>query len=368
MARAGIYKSEVVRARDRLLASGRYPSIDAVREELGNTGSKGTIHRYLKEIEEEEGPATGSRVAVSEAIQDLVGRLASRVNEEAQERVTAAQAQHAEQISQHEQAAAALKAEALSARQQLEQTQRTLVSEKAGHSKANEALSRKTLECTQLTQQVLDLQERLAAEERHRQSLEEKHQHARQALEHFRQSSKEQREQDQRKHEQQMQYLQAELRSVNEVLAGKRQEAVHALQENARLLGDLSRAQSDLHTAQEEVRSLRPLKDALGFAEGRTEALGQRLVEQDAALEQLSTAKDRLQAWGDGLLAEKQQLELALAVARASVAAQENIVASVLDRFVAAATASEAAVKKTEVEAEGEEGEGEEKMPPKTQA
>ncbi len=54
MARAGIYKSEVLRARDKLLATGRNPSIDAVREELG-TGSKTTIHRYLKEIEEEEG-------------------------------------------------------------------------------------------------------------------------------------------------------------------------------------------------------------------------------------------------------------------------------------------------------------------------
>ena len=50
MARAGIYKSEVLRARDKLRATGRNPSIDAVREELGS-GSKTTIHRYLKEIE-----------------------------------------------------------------------------------------------------------------------------------------------------------------------------------------------------------------------------------------------------------------------------------------------------------------------------
>ena len=99
------------------------------------------------------------------------------------------------------------------------------------------------------------LQERLAAEERHRQSLEEKHKHARQALEHFRESTKEQRDQDQRKHEQQVQYLQAELRTVNETLATKQQEAVHTLQENARLLGDLSRAQGDLHP-RDEVASV----------------------------------------------------------------------------------------------------------------
>jgi len=65
MARAGIYKSEVVRARNNLLAVGRYPSIDAIRSELGDTGSKGTIHRYLKEIEEEEGGSNGAQVAVS---------------------------------------------------------------------------------------------------------------------------------------------------------------------------------------------------------------------------------------------------------------------------------------------------------------
>ena len=332
MARSGIYKSEVLRARDKLLATGRNPSIDAVREELG-TGSKSTIHRYLKEIEEEEGGATGSRVPVSEAIQDLVGRLAARVNEEAEERVTAVQAKHAEQLAQQQQAAAALKTEAQSTRQQLEQTQRALADEKTAHGKTSEALSSKTLECTQLAQQVGDQQERLAAEERHRQSLEEKHQHARQALEHFRQATKEQREQDLRKHEQQAQYLQAELRTVNETVATKQQEAIHTLQDNARLIGDLSRAQGDLHQALEELRGLRPLKEELGFAQRRIEELGRRLVVQDAAVQQFGAANGQLQGKVDELLAQKQQLELALATARSSVAAQEQVLAHMLKRF-----------------------------------
>ncbi len=334
MARAGIYKSEVLRARDKLLAAGRNPSIDAVREVLGS-GSKTTIHRYLKEIEEEEGGTTGSRVAVSEAIQDLVGRLAARVNAEAEERVTAAQARHDEQLAQQQQAAAALKTEAQATRQQLEQTQRALADEKTAHGKTNDALSSKTLECTQLAQQVVDLQERLAAEERHRQSLEEKHQHARQALEHFRQSKKEQRDQDQRKHEQQVQYLQAELRTVNETLAIKQQEAVHTLQDNARLLGDLSRAQGDLHQAQEELRGLRPLKDELGIAQRRAEELGRSMVAQEAAVKQLSTSDKELLAKVDELLTAKQKLEVALATAMSSVTAQEQVVASMLERLTA---------------------------------
>ena len=43
MARAGIYKSEVLRARDKLLAAGRNPSIDAVREELGSGSKRGLL-------------------------------------------------------------------------------------------------------------------------------------------------------------------------------------------------------------------------------------------------------------------------------------------------------------------------------------
>lgn len=337
MARSGIYKSEVLRARNKLVSSGRNPSIDAVREELGNTGSKTTIHRFLKEIEEEEGSVVGSRVAVSEAIQDLVGRLAARVNEEADERVTAAQTRHTAQLAQQQEAATTLKNEAQSTHQKLEQTERALVAEKTAQVKTSEALSNKTLACTQLAQQVIDLQERIAAEERHCQSLEEKHQHTRQALEHFRQATKEQRDQDQRKHEQQVQYLQAELRSLNESLATKQKDAIHTLQGNARLLGDLSRSQSDLHLIEEEVKNLRPLKDLLGFAQRHAEEADRRLVEQGVTVQQLSAANAALGAKVDELLTAKQQFELALAAARSAVTAQEQVLANMLERFSATA-------------------------------
>ncbi|CAJ0884947.1 MULTISPECIES: DNA-binding protein [Ralstonia] len=57
MARAGLSRLDVKRARNSLVAQGQHPSIDAIRIALGNTGSKTTIHRYLKELEEEEGAA-----------------------------------------------------------------------------------------------------------------------------------------------------------------------------------------------------------------------------------------------------------------------------------------------------------------------
>lgn len=58
MGRGGINKTLVIKARQNLIARGGNPSIDAVWVELGNTSSKSTIHRYLKEIEETETSST----------------------------------------------------------------------------------------------------------------------------------------------------------------------------------------------------------------------------------------------------------------------------------------------------------------------
>jgi transposase-like protein len=146
--------------------------------------------------------------------------------------------------------------------------------------------------------------------------------------------------------EEQDQYLQAELRTLNETLSAKQLESVQTHQENARLLGDLSRAQGDLHQSQEEVRGLRPLKDELAFAQRRTEELGRHLVEQDAAVKQLGASNEQLQAKVDELLTMRQQLELALATARSSVTAQEQVVASMLARLTATSPEPDLAAEK----------------------
>ncbi|BCG05270.1 hypothetical protein PPGU19_098380 (plasmid) [Paraburkholderia sp. PGU19] len=84
MARTGLTRMDVKRARDALLVQGRHTSIDAIRIALGNTGSKTTIHRYLKELEEDEDASLTRAGSLSDAIQDLVARLAARLHEEAQ--------------------------------------------------------------------------------------------------------------------------------------------------------------------------------------------------------------------------------------------------------------------------------------------
>lgn len=133
---------------------------------------------------------------------------------------------------------------------------------------------------------------------------------------------------------------------INNGKARQAQEAVHALQDNARQLSDLSRAEGDLHKVQEEVRGLRQLKDELGFAQRRTEDLDRRLVEQEVAVQQLSASNEQLQAKVHELTTAKQQLELALTAAKSSVAAQEQVVASMLERFSATVPSPDVAAKR----------------------
>lgn len=87
MARGGINKVRVAKARQSLISQGKNPSIDAVRVALGNTGSKSTIHRYLKEIEEQEATQLDDEALLSQPIRELICRLASTLKQEAQQLV-----------------------------------------------------------------------------------------------------------------------------------------------------------------------------------------------------------------------------------------------------------------------------------------
>lgn len=97
MARGGVNKAVVQIARTAILARGEHPSIDAVRIEMGNTGSKTTIHRYLKELDEVDARRGAPQEQIGDELTELVARLARRLQEQAQEPIDRAQL-HYEQL------------------------------------------------------------------------------------------------------------------------------------------------------------------------------------------------------------------------------------------------------------------------------
>ncbi|RKQ61282.1 plasmid replication DNA-binding protein KfrA [Vogesella indigofera] len=313
MARSGIYKSEVLRARDNLLAQGRNPSIDAIRAELGNTGSKTTIHRYLKELEEEEDAGSGAKIAVSEAIQELVGRLAARLHEEADERIAVMAAESAAQLAQCREQLAQITAEAQDSQQQLQQVSQTLTTEQQAHAATRQALQAAQLRDGQQQQQIIGLQERLAENQAHRASLEEKHQHAREALEHYRQSVKEQRDQEQRRHEQQVQQLQAELRTLGQTLIVKQDELTRVYQDSARTGAELLAVSRTLR--QQEQENARQAQAMTG--------LQARIVEQERLLAVLNERLEQAISRREEVWQLLQQVSTAPAVSTGDGAAED---------------------------------------------
>ena len=172
MARSGLYKTDVQRARDALLAQGKRPSVDAVRVALGNTGSKTTIHRYLRELEEEEGQGPGTHMAISQALQDLVGRLAARLQEEADAIVAQVRQRHETQLQETQQALSGIQQEAAALRQQLQRTETGLHEERAAHAALQQAFADQLTAIAQLNERVAGMTARLAEHEAHARSLE----------------------------------------------------------------------------------------------------------------------------------------------------------------------------------------------------
>lgn len=330
MARAGITKGEVQRARLALVKAGKHPSIDSIRIELGNTGSKATIFRYLKEIEADEGGAGIPQGSVSDELMAFVTNLAGRLEFEAQERFDALKAGHAEEVRGLKEQLEKARGEARSSRAEAERCQVELSTEKTARQRVEAELAALRLEhgqvTTQLTAQLEGTQERIKASQAQVASLEEKHTHAREALEHFRNASREQRDREARQHEQQLQYLQREVATAAEALTAKQTELRSALQEKGDALALLSTARAERRHVDEQLRELKPLAERVASQAHMIEELR---AQSALALQQGETARARAADFEQRNLA----LERQLAAATAGAQTQDQVLEKILSRL-----------------------------------
>ncbi len=272
MARSGVNKAIVRGARDALLAREQRPSIEAVRAELGHTGSKTTIQRFLKElINEEPHPP---QLSLSEELIALITSLAHRLASEAQQAVVADRArlerqrnayQHQREVDQARQDELQKSKDYVLAEFQALREEHRQLSDHFQHSEG-------------------ERQRLLAIESHHLQllqerasqllALEEQRAHARDGLLHFREQAKQQRQDEASRHESTVAQLRHELRSLQEQLLVKQEElslvyrdlerisAEHALSERAlrsrtqelnNQANEYQELQGKLHTTQAEA-------------------------------------------------------------------------------------------------------------------
>jgi hypothetical protein len=302
MARGGISKAHVQKARDSLLARGERASIDAIRIELGNTGSKSTIHRYLRELEDALPVAVPGAPALTDALSVLVASLAQQLRDDSQVFLDQAQADL-------EARAAALEARTQAAEAQRDQalTREAVLQSALDQTHEQLQISQSSLQTEQtrnarLSQACDDLQVRIDDQSQRVQSLEEQHRHSRDALQHYRDSVREQREQEQRRHEAQVQMIQVEVRQLQQSSIVRQDELTRLNRSNERLLAEAAHTDRQLLVQRE--------------AHAVEHASATRLAEQQDALvsQQRELANDwarrAAQAEGAQAVLQQQLLEL----------------------------------------------------------
>lgn len=318
MARGGINKAVVQTARLAILARGENPSIDAVRIEMGNTGSKTTIHRYLKELDDSETRLTITQAPIDDELGELVARLAQRLKDKAQEPIDLALAQFEQQKAALLAQVQALEEAHDQLKQQFDIQAAALAEESAALQTASTSLQTEQTRNAGLSQACSDYELRINDKDEQIRSLEDKHLHARDALEHYRNAVKEQREQEQRRHEGQLQQVQAELRQAQQSAMVRQDEITQLHRDNERLLIEHRVTSKELTALQEQSRKEQAQQQTLSEQLGRIES------ERTLLQERLRVAVEESQA-RQAALSEQQQLsktlELNLIKAQASIEA-----------------------------------------------
>ena len=286
MARGGINLALVRKAREALLARGQNPSIDAIRIELGNTGSKTTIQRYLKEIGSFDPRPAASPSRLSDELNGLVGKLLERLLEEGNEALVEERAAFARERGTLEEGAAALEAKLGASQQEVARLQSALQAQVEELKTTQSSLQTEITRNARISQSCSDLEVRLREKDEQIRSLEDKHQHARDALEHYRAAAKEQRDQDLRRHEAQLQQIQQEQTILQQTLIVKQDEITRFIRDNERLLGESRQQARELAQQRDALEHLRGdvgvANAATARAEGAKELLQRQLEELKA--------------------------------------------------------------------------------------
>jgi len=312
MARGGINKALVQDACAALLQRGRRPSIDAVRIELGNTGSKTTIARYLKELQLVPPPAALTpQERLSVPLCTMVNNLVEQLADEAEVTVTRLREQFAE-----EQAALHI---TLSRRSnELEQAQIQLRAMTADLEQARTQLdtmqtqwaSEQQLTAT-LQAKVQELLTQLGEKQTQLQALTETSAHARESLLHFREAAKEQRDTLLRQHEQQVLQVEQQLRAQARTLDGKQDSIIGLNRDNERLISEL--AASRKH-AQQEERQVERLYQQLAEHTHAQDQMNAQMLILTSQLERATARNEALQHTHTGTLLENERLKQRLLV------------------------------------------------------
>ena len=296
MARAGILYSQVAKAASQLATAGKVPTIDTVREALGDTGSKSTIAPMLKrwKAEHQEVVAvadTGLPVDLVDAVKNVYQRLQDGV---ARQLEAANEAHEQVQATVRNQRDAALAAEA-----QLREFHAALARE---HAQTQQALVRcqqdlqtNALALTAAQTESAGLQQRLSDRAAEAHALNHQLMQARTQFEHFQEATARQRAEERQAVEQRLARLEQEnitgqrhREALQATLSQQEAALAHQVSEVERLRDALTEAHTELHQVRSErnqqAAQIQELTLARADSERRFDMAQQALIEAKAGV------------------------------------------------------------------------------------
>jgi len=310
MARTGVYFSDVKKARDKLVAQGRRPSIDAVRAALGDTGSKTTIHKFLRELDVEENAPERN---VTDTILTLAKQLGEQLKQEAGVELEAVRNEMSDLRAAHASQLAEMEQELADARLKHDDFTRKLAASQVECAALQDQLHAQQIARHTAEQHSIDLGARLADAQQHQTSLEDKHRQAREALEHFRTAAKEQRDQEARRHAHQLQGVQVELRDARLAAAMKQDEMTRLNKEAAALVAEVAAGKQAAFLDRENIRHLTRQMTRLQAAETRVDVLGAQLADSQARIAGFEDAAEKATAVNETLRQQNAALDVQVA-------------------------------------------------------
>ena len=299
MARAGILYSHVAKAAAQLAASGKNPTVDAVREAMGSTGSKSTIAPMLRQWKaQHEGEVAAADAGVPADLLEAIRGVYERVQVGAQVHVEQLRIEHQLAAQKTAQTAETLRNEVRQLGIERESLEAKLDSVKAALAREQAARHQDAVAIAALESEKDGQAQRLADRAAEVRELADQLAQARRQFEHFQEASAAQRQEDKRTYEariarteQEAAMLRAYLQDSREALAVLRSEKVHLEHTLAEQLDATGEQARKLYEATEALTAARETASSRQFememAEERLDHAQQANVRLEARLGEL---------------------------------------------------------------------------------
>ncbi|WP_289245286.1 DNA-binding protein [uncultured Methylophaga sp.] len=273
-----------------------------IRQFLG-AGSYKLIEDYLTSLKlvddyDGEDPLTKKLIG-------LVRPLAEALQEEKLQGIEQADARYKKQALEWQSQNEDLKAQLV----QRDESRHHLETRLAECKQHNSELKQLESELVRSQEQCSGLNTALEEKQKYVDSLEEKHQHSREALEHFRESVKEQRDKEQRRHEHEIQQLQAAERQADQNLSIRLNEIAQLNRDNARLVAEASESRKRSSEQETKIAHLdQALREKEADDKTKCRDLESATANNQALSEEIALLRDKQETWEAKL--QEQSLEI----------------------------------------------------------